>query len=178
MFLLIDIHNQHCIPSCFFIYLFEAHRVQCERCLHLSPRKKSPEVRKKNNLSAKLPPSSSSSGGPRGVAEKAITRRRRRADARQWGVGRRGPLAMLQSLMPSICLNGFLNPGPPFHSSPSQTVFRLSSPAVINPFISKKIRSMLSGTRAAMPRERCRGKNMWLGRPAFPLLWLHWERNH
>lgn len=80
------------------------------------------------------------------------------ADARERGVGQRGPLAMLQSLMPSICLNGFLNPSPPFHSSPSQTVFRLPSPAVINPFISKKIRSMLSGTRAAMPREQCRGK--------------------
>lgn len=147
-----------------------------EWCLYLRQRKKSPEVQKKNNLSAKLPPSSGSSGGLRGAAEKAITWRR--ADARQWGVGRRGPLAMLQSLMPSICLNGFLNPSPPFHSSPSQTVFRLSSPAVINPFISKKIRSMLSGTRAAMPREQCRGKNMWLGRPAFPLLWLHWEQNH
>lgn len=79
-------------------------------------------------------------------------------DARERGVGRRGPLAMVQSLMPSICLNGFLNPSPPFHSSPSQTVFRLPSPAVINPFISKKIRSMLSGARAAMPREQGGGK--------------------
>lgn len=136
-------------------------------------KKKSPEARKRNNLSTKLP---QSGGGRRRVASEAITRRR--ADARQRGVGRRGPLAMLQSLMPSICLNGFLNPSPPFHSSPSQTVFRLPSTAVINPFISKKIRSMLSGTRAAMPREQCRGKNMWSGRPAFPLLWLHWERNH
>lgn len=52
--------------------------------------------------------------------------------------GRRGPLAVLQSLMPSICLNGFLNPSPQFHSSPCQTVFRLLSPPVINPFISKR----------------------------------------
>lgn len=53
-------------------------------------------------------------------------------------VGHRGPLAVLQSLMPSICLNGFLNPSPPFHSSPRQTVFRLLSLPVINPFISKR----------------------------------------
>lgn len=49
-----------------------------------------------------------------------------------------GPLAMLQSLMPSICLNGFLNPGPPFDSSPRQAVLRLLSMPVINPFISKR----------------------------------------
>lgn len=52
-------------------------------------------------------------------------------------VGHWGPLAVLQSLMPSICLNGFLNPSPQFHSSPRQTVFRLLSLPVINPFISK-----------------------------------------
>lgn len=53
-------------------------------------------------------------------------------------MGHWGPLAMLQSLMPSICLNGFLNPGPPFDSSPRQAVFRLLSLPVINPFISKR----------------------------------------
>lgn len=54
------------------------------------------------------------------------------------GMGHLGPLAMLQSLMPSICLNGFLNPGPPFDSSQRQAVFRLLSLPVINPFISER----------------------------------------
>lgn len=53
-------------------------------------------------------------------------------------MGHWGPLAMLQSLMPSICLNGFLNPGPPFDSSPRQAVLHLLSLSVINPFISKR----------------------------------------
>lgn len=53
-------------------------------------------------------------------------------------MGHWGPLAMLQSLMPSICLNGFLNPGPPFDSSPRQAVLHLLSLPVINPFISKR----------------------------------------
>lgn len=53
-------------------------------------------------------------------------------------VGQFGPLAVLQSLMPSISLNGFFNPSSQFHSSLHQTVFRLLSPPVINPFISKR----------------------------------------
>lgn len=70
-------------------------------------------------------------------------------------VGHWGPLAMLQSLMPSICLNGFLNPSPPFHSSPRQTVFRLLSLPVINPFISKRF------DQCCLEREpSCHGNSM------------------
>lgn len=53
-----------------------------ERRGYLRPRKKSPEVRKKNNLSAKLPPSSGSSGG--------WEERRRRPLHGGWCQGERG----------------------------------------------------------------------------------------
>lgn len=83
-------------------------------------------------------------------------------------VGHWGPLAVLQSLMPSICLNGFRNPSPQFYSSPRQTVFRLLSLPVINPFISK--RSDQCCLEWELP---CRGNSTGKTcRPCFGQMWF------